>query len=99
MANKDKSKYNLLTEEDMRIIQSDPAGLAEYVVHTKVKEVKKTALIVVILAMAAAFAGGVVCGMTWTKTSIPNNIVKIHVGDGENVEETTEAPEATEEGK
>lgn len=88
MTKNDKKQYKLLTEEDMKIIQSDPVGLADYVVHTKVKEVRKSALIIALIAMALAFAGGVFCGMAITKTSIPNNVVQIQVGeDAKPVEE------------
>lgn len=99
MTKNDKNKYAILTDEDMRIIQSDPAGLAEYVVHTKVKSIKKTAIIITILAMGVAFAGGMVCGMTYTKTSIPNNVVKIHVGNGDVEEGEYSGIVETEEGK
>lgn len=86
--NDNKSKSKLLTQEDMKIIQSDPVGLADYVVHTKVKEVRKSALIIALIAMAITFAGGVFCGMAITKTSIPNNVVQIQVGeDAKPVEE------------
>lgn len=86
--NDNKPKSKLLTQEDMKIIQSDPVGLADYVVRTKVKEVRKSALIITLIAMALAFAGGVFCGMTIAKTSIPNNVVQIQVGeDAKPIEE------------
>ena len=78
---KNDKKHMVLTDEDMKIIQSDPSGLADYIVRSKIRETKKTALIVVIIAMVLAFTGGAMCGMTWTKTSIPNNVVTIQVGD------------------
>jgi len=88
MTKENKSKSKLLTQEDMKIIQSDPVGLADYVVRTKVKEVRKSALIITLIAMALTFAGGVFCGMTIAKTSIPNNVVQIQVGeDAKPVEE------------
>lgn len=90
MTKNDKKQYKLLTEEDMKIIQSDPVGLADYVVRTKVKEVRKSALIITLIAMALTFAGGIFCGMTIAKTSIPNNVVQIQVG---------EEVKAVEEGK
>ena len=88
MAKNDKKQYKLLTEEDIKIIESDPAGLADYVVANKVKNVRKTALIMILVGMLLAFGVGVVCGMTWTKNSIPNNVVQIQVG--EKAETTTE---------
>ena len=81
MTKNDKTKYKLLTDEDMQIIKSDPVGLADYVVATKVKSVRKTALIVAIIAMVVSFGIGVMVGMTWTKSSIPNNVVQIQVGE------------------
>ena len=81
MAKNDKKQYKLLTEEDIKIIESDPAGLADYVVSTKVKSARKTALIISLIGMALSFGAGAVCGMTWTKTSIPNNVVQIQVGE------------------
>lgn len=90
MAKSDKKQYKLLTEEDIKIIEADPAGLAEYVVATKVKSARKSALIICLIGMILAFGAGAVCGMTWTKTSIPNNVVQIQVG---------EKAETAEEGK
>lgn len=81
MAKNDKKQYKLLTEEDIKIIEADPTGLAEYVVATKVKSARKSALIICLIGMILAFGAGAVCGMTWTKTSIPNNVVQIQVGD------------------
>lgn len=93
MTKNDKKQYKLLTEEDMKIIQSDPVGLADYVVRTKVKETRKSALIITLILMAATFGLGVMVGTHWTKTSIPNNVVQVQVGD------VKPAVEATEEGK
>lgn len=95
MTKNDKKQYKLLTEEDMKIIQSDPAGLADYVVATKIKSARKTALIITLIGMILAFCAGVLCGMTWTKTSIPNNVVQIQVGDNE----AKPVVETAEEGK
>lgn len=81
MAKNDKKQYKLLTEEDIKIIESDPAGLADYVVATKVKSARKSALIICLIGMILAFGAGAVYGMTWTRNSIPNNVVQIQVGD------------------
>lgn len=81
MTKNDKKQYKMLSEEDLKIIKADPAGLADYVVSTKVKSARKTALIIALIGMALAFGAGAVCGMTWTKTSIPNNVVQIQVGE------------------
>ena len=98
MTRSDKSKYKVLTEEDMKIIQSDPVGLSDYIVRTKVKETKKTAFIITIVAMFVSFGIGVMVGTTWTKTSIPNNVVQIQVGDAVS-EKVIDKVEETEEGK
>ena len=98
MTRSDKSKYKVLTEEDMKIIQSDPVGLSDYIVRTKVKETKKTAFIITIVAMFVSFGIGVMVGTTWTKTSIPNNVVQIQVGDAVS-EKVVDKVEETEEGK
>lgn len=90
MTKNDKKQYKMLSEEDLKIIKADPAGLADYVVATKVKSARKSALIICLIGMILAFGAGAVCGMTWTKTSIPNNVVQIQVG---------EKAETAEEGK
>ena len=91
MTKNDKKQYKLLTEEDMKIIQSDPVGLADYVVRTKVKETRKSALIITLILMAATFGLGVMVGTHWTKTSIPNNVVQVQVGG--NTEPAVETSE------
>jgi hypothetical protein len=80
MTKSEKKHYKLLTEEDMKIIQSDPVGLADYIVRNKVKESRKTALIITLILMAITFTLGVIVGGQWTKTSIPNNVVQVQVG-------------------
>ena len=84
MAKVNKPKMKVLTDEDVKIIKSDPAGLADYVIETKVRSAKKTMIIVAIIAVAISFAAGVFVGMHITRESIPNNVVQIKVGnDGE----------------
>lgn len=89
MTKNDKTKYKILTDMDMKIIRQDPEALADYVINTKAKEIKKTALIVTIIFMVASFGVGVLVGTTWTKTSIPNNVVQIQVGENEKPAETS----------
>lgn len=88
--NDNKTKHKILTEMDMKIIRQDPESLADYVINTKAKEIKKTALIICIIFMVLSFGAGVMVGMTWTKTSIPNNVVHIQVGDNGEPTATTE---------
>lgn len=98
MTKNDKTKYKVLTDEDMKIIQSDPAGLADYIVRTKIKETKKTALIVSMVVAFIGFGAGVAVGMQLAKTSIPNNVVQVQVG-GTNVADSPAETAETEEGK
>lgn len=90
MTKNDKSKYKLLNDEDIKIIQSDPTGLADYVVRTKVKESRKTALILALIATFVAFGVGVFAGMAFTRVSIPNNVVQVQVGAPSVAEATDE---------
>lgn len=81
MAKVNKPKMKVLTDEDVKIIKSDPAGLADYVIETKVRSAKKTMIIVAIIAVAISFAAGVFVGMHITRESIPNNVVQIKIGE------------------
>ena len=57
MAKNDKKQYKLLTEEDIKIIEPDPAGLADYVVANKIRSSRKSALIICLIGMILAFGG------------------------------------------
>lgn len=81
MTKTDKKQYKILTETDMKIIRQDPEGLAEYIICSKAKEIKKTFLIITIVLVVMSFVLGFMVGNNWTKTSIPNNVVQIQVGD------------------
>lgn len=79
-----KRKMAVLTDEDVKIIKSDPVGLADYVVNSKIRSAKKTMIIISLLAALLAFGAGFYVGMNTTRQSIPNNVVQIKVGnDGE----------------
>lgn len=80
MTKKERKQHKLLTDEDMKIIKSDPLGLTDYIVYTKVKEVKKSALIITLIAMAFAFGGGILCGLKIITRNIPNNVIQVQVG-------------------
>lgn len=100
MAKENKKTHKVLTEEDMKIIQSDPNGLADYIIYTKIKDAKKTALIFTIIFVVLSFGAGVFAGMNITKNSIPNNVVQVQVGGSQDATvDTTEAKVETEEGK
>jgi len=92
--NNNQFKQKVLTEQDMKIIQSDPTGLADYVVHTKVKEAKKTAFIFILIFTIVAFVAGLVTGMNLAKSSIPNNVVTVQVsGDAAKTTAGVQTPE------
>lgn len=93
MANKEnKQKLDLLTEEDIKIIKSDPEGLANYVIRNKVRSSRKTMIIITLILTAASFALGAFVGSGWTREAIPNNVVQIKIGDeAANVDLTTDA--------
>lgn len=82
---KNDKKYKILTEEDIKIIQSDPAGLADYVARTKVKEARKTALIIALIFAGISFAAGFMAGMSMAKNNTSTNVVKVQVGDSQTV--------------
>ena len=81
MTKKDKKQYQYLTDEDLKIIKSDPAGLTDYVVRTKVKDNKKNLVIVAMIVAILAFGAGVFTGLTLARTSIPNNVIQLQVGN------------------
>lgn len=92
------NKFKMLTDEDVKIIKSDPEGLSDYIVRTKVKEARKTAIIVTLISVVIAFAGGAFCGLMTAKSSIPNNVVQIQLGD-KNEDSTTEVKKAETKAK
>ena len=93
MTKKNKTQYQFLTDEDLKIIKSDPAGLTDYVVRTKIKDNKKSLTIIALIMAILAFGAGVFAGLTLARTTIPNNIVLIKVGDNsEKVDAVVEEP-------
>lgn len=93
MVKKDnKKQYKMLTDEDMKVIQSDPAGLADYIVYNKVKSTRKTALVMGVIAVAVSFGLGVFAGVCLARTSIPNSVVQVQVG-GESSDAVVNADE------
>lgn len=81
MTNNNNKKHLVLTDEDIKIIKSDPEGLADYVIRQKVRESRKTMLIITILVTVASFVLGTVVGGGWTRESIPNNVVQIKISE------------------
>lgn len=81
MAKENKTKTNRDMTE-LQAIEKCPE-LTDFIMKSKIKSVRKTALILCIIACGIAFVGGLFCGMNWTRTSIPNNVVQIEVSGAE----------------
>lgn len=96
---KNDKKYQFLTEEDLKIIKSDPTAFADYVIRSKVKDSKKNSTIVAMIVMIVAFGVGIMAGLAIARVSIPNNIVQVRVGTSEQVESSEPVVETVEEGK
>lgn len=90
MTKNNKIKTKMLTDEDIKIIKSDPVSLADYVVESKVRSARKTMIIITIIAAAVMFGAGVFVGMHITRESIPNNVVQIKIGEDTPVSTETE---------
>lgn len=76
-----------MNAEELEIIHSDKDCLAEYVVKTKIKSVKKTAVIVAIITSVLSFGAGMFYGVYFAKTSAQDNVVKILVENKEAEEQ------------
>lgn len=94
MANNNKfngAKTNAKMDE-LTAIEKSPE-LTEYIIRTKIKDVRKTALILGIIAAVMAFAGGMFAGLNINKISTPQNVVEVRVDSAQN------APKTDAEGK
>lgn len=90
MTKNNKIKTKMLTDEDIKIIKSDPVSLADYVVESKVRSARKTMIIITIITAAVMFGAGTFVGMHITRESIPNNVVQIKIGEDTPVSTETE---------
>lgn len=84
-------KNNVKTNDKMdelRAIEKSPE-LTEYIVRTKIKDVKKTALIAGIVTTFIAFGTGVYVGMNIVRISSPQNVIEVRV-DSNNGEQPIE---------
>lgn len=78
---KDNIKTNK-TMTEIEVIKKTPE-LTEYIMRTKMKDVRKSAVIVAIVLSVLAFASGFLLGSENTKHSIPNNVVTIQLDGSE----------------
>lgn len=84
-------KNNIKTNDKMdelRAIEKSPE-LTEYIIKTKIKDVKKTALIAGIVAAFITFGLGVYVGMNIVRISSPQNVIEVRV-DSNNGEQPIE---------
>ena len=51
----------------------------QYIFRNKIKDVKKTGVIVVMMAAIAAFFAGLFIGINITSTAVPNNTIEVKV--------------------
>lgn len=75
------TKENVKTNKamtELEAIKQSPE-LTDFIMRTKIKDVRKSAVIVAILAAVLAFAGGFIVGSNTTKDAIPNNVVTIQL--------------------
>lgn len=75
------TKENVKTNKTMtelEAIKKSPE-LTDFIMRSKIKDVRKSAVIVAILAAVLAFAGGFILGTNTTKDAIPNNVVTIQL--------------------
>lgn len=95
MANTNKTakstkEYSKMMEE-LDAIEECPQ-LTEYIFRNKIKDVKKTSVIIVMMASIATFFAGLFIGINITSTAVPNNTIEVKVEQPELTvqEETTE---------
>lgn len=74
---KENVKINKAMTE-IEAIKKSPE-LTDFIMRSKIKDVRKSAIICAILCAVLAFAGGFFLGANVTKDAIPNNVVTIQV--------------------
>lgn len=90
MANNTKSNVKTNAKMDeLRAIEKSPE-LTEYIIRTKIKDVRKTAFILGIIAAIMAFACGLMLGLNIVKLSVPQNVVEVRVDSAQNAPTNTE---------
>ena len=64
--------------EELKAIEKCPQ-LTEYIFKNKVKDVKKTSVIILMMAAIASFFAGLVIGINITSTNAPKNTIEVKV--------------------
>lgn len=64
--------------EELDAIEECPQ-LTEYIFKNKIKDVKKTGVIIVMMVAIAAFFAGLFIGINITSTAVPNNTIEVKV--------------------
>jgi hypothetical protein len=76
--------------EELDAIEECPQ-LTEYIFRSKIKDVKKTGIIIVMMVAIAAFFVGLFIGINITSTAVPNNTIEVKVEQPQpTVQEETE---------
>ena len=64
--------------EELDAIEECPQ-LTEYIFRNKIKDVKKTGIIIVMMVAIAAFFAGLFIGINITSSAVPNNTIEVKV--------------------
>ena len=62
--------------EELDAIEECPQ-LTEYIFRNKIKDVKKTGIIIVMMVAIAAFFAGLFIGINITSSAVPNNTIEV----------------------
>lgn len=84
------TKENVKTNKAMTEIEAikQSPELTDFIMRSKIKDVRKSAIIVAILCTVVAFAGGFMLGCNTTKDAIPNNVVTIQLDSAKPTEQS-----------
>lgn len=84
------TKENVKTNKAMTEIEAikQSPELTDFIMRSKIKDVRKSAIIAAILCAVVAFAGGFYLGANTTKDAIPNNVVTIQVDGSKQAEQS-----------
>lgn len=68
---------------ELRAIEKSPE-LTEFIMRTKIKDVRKSAMIIGIIAAVVAFAFGFFIGWRFNYVTAPQNVVEVRVDTAQN---------------